>query len=130
MKRKVALPHPNTRVLWDELLQVSRLGIGPRWHNKTLISLDYRCEFEPWGRASENWDGVYILTFPTIRNCRKTSAGYVVITGAVKSGALLHFRGESVVAVLRKAIAFFHELAAQEIPIPFIDDIDALNANP
>jgi len=52
------------RELLDLLGGYSSL-IGPSHHNSVIYTIDCMCEFEPWGRASENWDMVWRMTFHT-----------------------------------------------------------------
>ena len=52
----------------EELLKLLniRSKIGPTYHSQDLFTVKVRCEFEPFGLASENWDEVWVVVLNTV----------------------------------------------------------------
>lgn len=112
----------NGSVRFKELMQMINLNshISPSYTNKQLVRLIVTCEFEPWGRASENWDAVYRLEFPYIRRMHKGSSGLWRVWGK----GYLFFQGESADEVIRKAGKCLEEIKGQGLDIPWVYDIE------
>lgn len=105
----------------QELARVAKLQqqIGPQNSDKQLMTLQLRCEFEPFGSASERFELVWVLTFPVIRACWPTEKGGADLFVVDNDSASLTFKGHSESEAIQKAQAFFIWLQNNGIAIPF-----------
>jgi hypothetical protein len=99
----------------QELTQISGASrwIRPVSHNLHLITLTYRCEFE--FKTYENWDGVWELEFPYIRN-------FWFANGEMHYGkkGTLKFTGSSEAVVIQSATSLFIVAKNHEFEIPWL----------
>ncbi len=95
----------------DYLISLLKLIPSPENNRKDFIILTCSCEFEPFGRATEDFDLIWRLKLPTVQYYWKSTTGWR--TG--KEGLNAEFYGETPDKVIDKAVRFLEE-CPQAIP--------------
>lgn len=75
----------------------------PKYWNADFFELSVRCEFEAFGKASENFDEVWVLKLPN------TQYYFRLSDGAYREGTKnlsMSFKGKTMAEVLDRAIDF------------------------
>ena len=96
----------------------SYYNYSPQFDHQDVIKLTYSCEFEPHGRASEAWEGIWKLVLPTVpyywqRITREWTQG--------ATDSPMMFRGRTYEEVVNKARSFLIELEKQNDKDKHID---------
>ena len=86
------------------------LKCGPTTDGEVFVRVECRCEFEPFGRASETWDPVWQVELCGIRRrWRSLRNGWL----PCETQDNMVFKGETLEQALGDAVRFARELRAQ-----------------
>lgn len=83
---------------------------APLYQDQTFFKIECRCEFEPFGRATEDWDIVWVLTLPLYPWMWKNTDNLWVLG---KTGRAMFFEADTLEKVIAKAIYFIREYREQ-----------------
>lgn len=78
---------------------------GPQTHNRKLIEIECKSEFEPHGRASETWEPIWYLRLLPFKHHSRSTTGWRV--GTVDNP--ITFKGRTLDEALMRAIQFLKE---------------------
>lgn len=91
----------------------AKIPLSPKWSEKNLVVIRYRYEFEPFGKASENWEEVWYLNLPFVQFMWLSVDGW----RNGKEGISMTFKGRSLFDVCQSARNFLTEANWQVIDV-------------
>lgn len=96
--------------LFDDLFRLIQIGYmkSPRYNDRTLISVKYRCEFEVFHNNS--WQGVWRITLNTVPSYYKGSKGWV---RRPYDHLRMKFHGKTLEETAAKAVKSLSEIQEQ-----------------
>jgi len=83
--------------------------LSPTYHDKDLLVIRCRCEFEPHGRASETWEMIWRIELPFVQYHWKGIAGW----RPGNPGLSMKFDGRTLYEAMMRLSTFLGEMAAE-----------------
>lgn len=86
-----------------------KFPLSPTHHDKDLLIVKYRCEFEPHGRASETWEGVWQVILPRVQEMMLWGAKAPYEWRPRRPGKPMMIEGEYLEEVAAKTMFFLRD---------------------
>lgn len=97
-----------TEDLYKELEVGKKLS--PLYQGVSFFVIECRCEFEPFGRASETWEEIWRVTLPLYPWMWKNTNNEWVVGSGNQS---MYFEGKNLDVTVSRAISFLREYKVQ-----------------